>query len=369
MMNSKIYRQTNSKWNSLPYPTKASSFGGNGCGACSVLHCIIEQEKYKDWTPKKIQPYMKEHAVEGQGTTWSGIKEGLKHFGMKNVKWFDRSAPMSDVWTELNKKNRVGVILFVKTDGYGNIIRCTGPDGTCWTAGGHYVAFLDYKIKDKKHYFYMKDSGDRKNDGWFCYETSMKGCCSQVWTCTVPKEVKEEEPKKEETVKTTYLKDMVAFAETLCHPLGTKKTKWEYETGAPLATYKTACKTYMHKTSKISMSDCGYFINTVARAKGPSDSTKTLAGTKEPFPKMEGYKVVFKGKKIPDSEIKRGRIVRYKTTNGRQHTLMLWDKGVVAEAGRESRFPVIHKSTKYNTSNVDFSTLEVLEPIEKAVKK
>lgn len=182
-MRKTIYRQTNSKWAKLPYPTKASSFGGNGCGACSVLHCIIEQEKYKNWTPKDIQPYMKQHAVAGQGTTWSGIETALKHFGMKNVKWFKRDAKMADVWKELNKKNRIGIILFSAG---------TGPDGTLWTSGGHYIAFTNYKYENGKHYLYMKDSGDRKHDGWYAYETSMKGRVPQVWTCTVPPEPKPE---------------------------------------------------------------------------------------------------------------------------------------------------------------------------------
>ena len=43
----------------------------------------------------------------------------------------------------------------------------------------------------------MKDSGSRKHDKWYCYETSMKGCVWKVWTCTVPDQAKE--PTKKET--------------------------------------------------------------------------------------------------------------------------------------------------------------------------
>ena len=46
-MNSKIYRQADSRWGSLPYPTKKYSFAGNGCGCCACTHVIIELEKYK----------------------------------------------------------------------------------------------------------------------------------------------------------------------------------------------------------------------------------------------------------------------------------------------------------------------------------
>ena len=160
-MNNKIYKQYDEKWRGLPYPTYSSSFGGNGCGACSVLHCIIEREKYKNWTPADINPYMKGWAEAGHGTLWKGIYEALKHYGMENVKWFGRDDPMSDVFAELNKGGRIGVILFGDT---------LGPDGTCWTSSGHYISFLDYKIENNKHYFFLKDSGGRNHDGWFSYE-------------------------------------------------------------------------------------------------------------------------------------------------------------------------------------------------------
>ena len=180
-MNKKIFRQYDSPWVSLPYPTKSSPFGGNGCGACSVLHCIIERTKYKKYTPKSIIAYMKQFAVPGQGTKWAGIYEALKHYGMKNVKWFGVSDPIESVFKELNYGKRIGVILF------GSDI---GPDGTVWTADGHYIAFTAYKVKNGKHWFYLKDSGPRHHDGWYCYEQSMRGDVRQVWTCTVPAEKK-----------------------------------------------------------------------------------------------------------------------------------------------------------------------------------
>ena len=42
----------------MQYPTKKSSFGGNGCGCCACLHVIIELNKYKDRTPKNLSPWM-----------------------------------------------------------------------------------------------------------------------------------------------------------------------------------------------------------------------------------------------------------------------------------------------------------------------
>ena len=173
-MNKTIYKQADSRWGSKPYPTRNSSFAGNGCGCCACTHVVIEQEKYKNYTPENLRPWMisQGFAVTNQGTTWSGIPKTLQHYGYINVVHIGVSDPMTKAWAELNKGNRIGVILFRSG---------SGPNGTVWTASGHYVAFTDYKIKDGKHYFYTKDSGGRNHDGWYTYENSMRGTVYQMW--------------------------------------------------------------------------------------------------------------------------------------------------------------------------------------------
>ena len=174
IMNSTIFKQLDSRWSDKPYPTKKSSFGGNGCGCCACVHVAIEQESKKNWTPESLRPWMVKQgfAVAGQGTTWSGIEATLKYLGHKSVVWIKKNDPMSKAWAELNKGNRIGVLL---------VNNCKTPDGTYWTASGHYVAFTDYYVKDGKHYFYIKDSGGRNHDGIFCYEKSIKGALPQLW--------------------------------------------------------------------------------------------------------------------------------------------------------------------------------------------
>lgn len=178
-MSNKIYRQYDSRWAAKPYPTANSSFGGNGCGCCSVLHLMLEVPKYELCTPESIRPYMvkKGYAAPGNGTYWNGINGTMKHYGLKNVTHFWESQ-ISSAWKHLNKgKDKMGVILFAGgTRG-----------GVTWTEGGHYVAFTDYEVrKGNKHYFYMKDSGWRKHDGWYCYEKHMKGLATQIWICDKP---------------------------------------------------------------------------------------------------------------------------------------------------------------------------------------
>ena len=172
-MNSAIYRQADSRWGSLPYPTKAYSFAHNGCGCCSVTHCAIELDKYKNYTPADVRKYMVQFATKGHGTLWDGITKGLENYGY-TVHW-NKNDSMADIYKVLKTSLKRGVILFGSTK---------GPDGTVWTTGGHYIAFVDYKIENGKHYFYLKDSGGRKHDKWWCYEKSMKGDVRNVWICT-----------------------------------------------------------------------------------------------------------------------------------------------------------------------------------------
>lgn len=170
-MNSKIYRQADSRWGSLPYPTKRYSFAGNGCGCCACTHVIIELEKYKNYTPANVRPYMvgQGFATYGNGTTWAGITKTLQHYGFNVI----NHATMNSLWETLEKrKHKLGVILF----------RGGSRGGVTWTSGGHYVAFTDYKKVGNKHYLYCKDSGGRHHDGWYCYETTMKGLIPQVWS-------------------------------------------------------------------------------------------------------------------------------------------------------------------------------------------
>ena len=79
VLNKTIYRQADSRWGSLPYPTKAYSFAHNGCGCCAVTHCAIEIEKFKNYTPADVRKFMVQYATKGNGTKWVGITEGLKN--------------------------------------------------------------------------------------------------------------------------------------------------------------------------------------------------------------------------------------------------------------------------------------------------
>ena len=172
-MNKTVYSQLDSRWGKLPYPNSKYTISTSGCGCVSVTHLLIETKKYQKYTPKNVQPYMKQFAVAGAGTTHAGISTALKYYGFKPT----LHTSMSDLFTALkSRKYKMGILLFTKGS----------RGGITWTSGGHYVAFTGYKVENGKHYFYTKDSGGRRNTGWHCYETQMKGLVYKVWSA-VPK--------------------------------------------------------------------------------------------------------------------------------------------------------------------------------------
>ena len=189
-MNSNIYRQYDSRWKNLPYPTKAYSFGHNGCGCCAVTHCAIELPQYAKYTPADARPYMVQFATRGHGTLWDGITKGLEHYGY-NVHW-KQSDSMNDVFNVLKNSLKRGVLLMGSSRG--------GSKRILWTTGGHYIAFVDAKFENNDWWFYIKDSGGRvkdgKQDGWFSYKQHLRGDVRNVWICTSLKGQPEPTPSK-----------------------------------------------------------------------------------------------------------------------------------------------------------------------------
>lgn len=193
-MNPKVYKQADSRWGSLPYPTKAYKFASNGCGCCSVTHCIIEIPAYANLTPKDVQKYMVQFATKGHGTLWKGITQGLEHETYKsalekfgyNVHWNEKDS-MSTIWKVLKTSLKRGVILFGSSKG--------GTSKITWTTSGHYIAFLDWKYENGDYWFYLKDSGGRNHTGWYSYKKHMAGDVRNVWICTSLKEQPKPTPK------------------------------------------------------------------------------------------------------------------------------------------------------------------------------
>ena len=197
-MNQKIYRQADSRWGSLPYPTSSYKFASNGCGCCAVTHCAIEIDKYKNYTPADVRKYMVQFATKGHGTKWDGITKGLQNYGY-NVHWNQKDS-MSDIWKVLKTSLKRGVLLMGSSKG--------GSKKILWTTSGQYICYVDWKYENGDYWIYIKDSGcrtkDGKRDGWFSYKQHLKGDVRQVWICTSLKEQPKPTPTPSKPAKGTY---------------------------------------------------------------------------------------------------------------------------------------------------------------------
>lgn len=167
---SKNFKQFDSRWGSMGYPYSPYTVRGSGCGPTSLADIIVNNPDHMGVTPATTAKYMrgKGYAIPGQGTTWDGMTQTLKHYGFK----VSQPDTVSEFMAEMKKANRWGVMLV--NSNY-------APDGTRWTSGGHYVAVVDVKTKGEKRYFYTYDPGARAHNGWYCYETSIKGCINKFW--------------------------------------------------------------------------------------------------------------------------------------------------------------------------------------------
>lgn len=189
IMNKTKFLQTDKRWGSLGYPKAPWYIRNCGCGEVSIANIIIEIEKYKNYTPATIQPYCKQFAApNGNGTYFAGIPKMMAHYGLTEVK---EHQTMAELWKELKKGNRVAIYLMGSRPG--------GSKRVHWTSGGHFVCSVGYKVKDKKHYVYVKDSysNSRLRNGWISYEENMRNDVVRVWSGKLPAKAKKKaEPKK-----------------------------------------------------------------------------------------------------------------------------------------------------------------------------
>lgn len=310
---SKCFSQLDKRWAGLPYPKKPFTIGTSGCGCCSIANLLVETEKYKKYTPKTIQPYMKQFAVAGQGTTWTGITEALKHYGLKPI----NHKTMDDVFKTLSKrKKKWGIILFRKgTRG-----------GVTWTTSGHYVAFTDYKTSHGRHYFYTKDSGGRNHTGWYCYETQMMGLIPQIWTAEAPIE------KKKAAKKTSNAKKIADMADKLAYKTAPDKAR--YPNGKPTPEYKKALdKAYPNRktwgTPSKKGASCDVFAGTVIRSSGVDKKFPRCLSQQDKY--LSKSKKFERVKNPTVKKLKDGDIIIYQKREGGGH-ICIFAKGKIKHA-------------------------------------
>ena len=179
---SKNYKQYDTRWAKLGYPKKPWYIKECGCGEVAIANCFVRRYKYRDETPKTIQPYCKQFAApNGDGTYWSAPPTMLKHYGFTEVK---EHQTMNSLWKELAKYNRVVVYLMSNRE--------AGSEDIKWTGSKHFISSTGYKYDKKtgKHLVYLKDSNSASKDknGWLAYEDVLRGAVFRVWSGKLPEE-------------------------------------------------------------------------------------------------------------------------------------------------------------------------------------
>ena len=183
-----------------------------------------------------------------------------------------------------------------------------------------------------------------------------------------PKPVEKPKEPTPAVPKKTKAEKLVASAKRLAWKKGTPKKKYAYGTGKPTDAMKKAMNKRGYD-SKVEYSDCGYCQNTVIY-DALGTMTKVLGSVKADFPKVSGFDVVWEGKKIVSGVLKPADIIRYKKRKRKSHhTLMYLGNNDFSEGGRKIRFFVIRhfdklSKAKFNKSNVDIDTLQVLRAKE-----
>lgn len=251
---------------------------------------------------------------------------------------------MSKAFKYIKQGYTMGVILF--SAGWGGT-----TSKVYWTGGGHYIAFNKVKnVTDTDAYFYMKDSGGRKHDGWYGYKESMKNRVYQMW---LVKPIKpEKKPTKTKTERDKMVDDMMAFAKKyadnqkyhykkwksndsntkLC-PICAKQTKAEYLGWncigfATAICYHGAGMKHI-RCSCSGLGNDGWFTQLLKYAKqSPSTALKY-------WKKRNGnnWEIVWnKGKKIPASMLKAGDVCTAFSGDTYKHTFVYAGNGYIYDS-------------------------------------
>lgn len=337
---SKTFRQYDSRWSRNNY-NGSSNMATAGCGPTACADIIYNMDTKTN--PWKVAKWMKEngYAIYGKGTAHNGIPAALKHFGCTKVAYQET---MKDVF-KVMKEGHAAILLF----------RAGSRNGKTFTTSGHFIAATDYKVEGGKHYLYLRDPGQRRNDGWICYEKYMLGLIYKAWTCYTTKI--NGEPRgitaNQELIAKTAVK--------LAWKKGTSKSKYAYPKGRSNGAYRYALnKAYPNRSwsapAKAGAS-CDVFVGTVMRTTGLCP--KYHRGLSEQWDDLK--KSCWK--EIKPSKARRGDVVIYKRTDGGVHTCIVTGHNV-AEASYGDFYPVIRNVKKSRLSKSGKKKLKVYRYIK-----
>lgn len=343
------FKQYDKRWAKKPYCHATMS--SDGCGPTAVADIVYNLDK--KITPWKVAQWMTKngYSTYQNGTIHSGITAALKHYGFEALGINNKGSgdlTMKEFLKQMAKGDRWGIILFAGgTKG-----------GITWTLGGHYMAVVDYKVVNGKHCLYMYDSGTRGHNGWYCYETTMKGLCHRAYIAykkpTSTKKPTETDKKPEPTSKVVFskeacVKDMRVFAKKYAEDPKYRYKRWNDKN--PKSKQCPIC----HPGSGNGWNCIGFVSAILHHGGGIKDVTCSCSGlgTNDYFthllkeakkdPKIalstwklrngEKWEIVYNnGKKIPMSMLQAGDVLLTYSGDTYKHTAWMYNKSKIADA-------------------------------------
>lgn len=231
-MKPSFYKQTDSRWSGVS--GNRATIGKNGCGPTSIAN-VASVLVRSSITPAEVFRYMASHYYVGAaGSTWNGITETLKHFGITKFTVTSNAAAAKEsirdgCWI-------IGVVTVSR-----------------WTRGGHFIVVYGLTPKDRCLISDSASSADyRQKDGpWSEYKAAER----MQWIRIDPKDYPNA-PGREKTTDavTMYVSDAYA---NIRKGRGTEYgVKAKIKRGEKLTLYSYKAGWYRIKSGKYK----GYYI-------------------------------------------------------------------------------------------------------------
>lgn len=337
------FLQFDKRWKNKLFPKRnkrRSTYGTSGCCPCFIA--AILENYVPDILPTDVGDYISSigGATQGGATYWPTPPKAFKHWGVES-----KQLNTANQYRKRNTKAEKDFIQCLKADGRGGILFGKSQ----FTAGGHYVACTDYRIKNGKFQVYLRDSGLRRKTGWWNW-SAIQGNVKIFYI--VPKQGKTKKPDPSKTEKDKYTGKLPELPSRLerkavecAYAYGTSKSVIKYVGGKPKVAYKLALdKAYPKRRwgkKPRAGASCDVFVGTCVRTAGIDPKFPRGLQEQKPYLKKNFKKVsVAKGGDVVHRKNHIGICVELKGVKFVANAHYVQDGGT---------YPVIERFRNFNT--------------------
>ncbi len=311
------FLQFDKRWRDILFPKRnkrRSTYGTSGCCPCFIA--AILENYVPDILPTDVGDYISSigGATQGGWHYWTTPPKAFKHWKVE-AEQLNRN----NLYKKRNTVAEKDFIQCLKDGGRGGILFGKSQ----FTAGGHYVACTDYRIRNGKFQVYLRDSGLRRKTGWWNW-TAIQGKVKIFYIVPKQDKKKPEPPKPTKNKYTGRLPKLPSRLERLAvdcsYPYGTPKRVYKYVGGKPKPAYKTALeKAYPDRSAwgrqTRAGASCDVFVGTCVRAAGVS--SKFPRGLAEQIPYLAKHFKRAKKRQAGDIAHRRNHIIIYVGLKGK----------------------------------------------------